>query len=278
MGKGKIHKLMVRTGILYLLLSTGIWTGGCEMIDYHPYDVRISGPTDINRRNMARIEEACREKTTLRIAVMGDSQRWYDETEDFVDDVNRRGDVDFVIHGGDTSDFGVTDEFMWQRDILEKLQMPYVVLIGNHDCLGTGEEAYRAIFGEPDFAFIAGRVKFVCLNTNAIEYDYSKPIPDITFLEEQIADRADEYDRTVVSMHVRPKCAEFNNNLATFFQQTIRQFPGLLFCTAAHEHKMFEQDVFGDGVMYYMSDCMKRRSYYLFTITPDGYEYEAIYF
>ena len=66
MGKGKIHKLMVRTGILYLLLSTGIWTGGCEMIDYHPYDVRISGPTDINRRNMARIEEACREKTTLR--------------------------------------------------------------------------------------------------------------------------------------------------------------------------------------------------------------------
>lgn len=278
MGKGKIHKLMVRTGILCLLLSTGIWSGGCEMIDYHPYDVRISGPTDINRRNMARIEEACREKTTLRIAVMGDSQRWYDETEDFVDDVNRRGDVDFVIHGGDTSDFGVTDEFMWQRDILEKLQMPYVVLIGNHDCLGTGEEAYRTIFGEPDFAFIAGRVKFVCLNTNAIEYDYSKPIPDITFLEEQIADRADEYDRTVVSMHVRPKCAEFNNNLATFFQQTIRQFPGLLFCTAAHEHKMFEQDVFGDGVMYYMSDCMKRRSYYLFTITPDGYEYEAIYF
>jgi hypothetical protein len=30
--------------------------------------------------------------------------------------------------------------------------------------------------------------------------------------------------------------------------------------------------------MYYVSDCIKNRSYYLFTITPDGYEREVIYF
>ena len=33
------------------------------------------------------------------------------------------------------SDFGVTDEFLWQRDIMNKLRVPYVALIGNHDCL-----------------------------------------------------------------------------------------------------------------------------------------------
>ena len=42
----------------------------------------------------------------------------------------------------------VTDEFLWQRDIMNKLKIPYVVLLGNHDCLGTGEETYRAIFGD----------------------------------------------------------------------------------------------------------------------------------
>ena len=36
--------------------------------------------------------------------------------------------------------------------------------------------------------------------------------------------------------------------------------------------------LFDDGIMYYMSDCMKGRSYYLFTITPEGYEREVIYF
>ncbi len=36
----------------------GLFMGGCDMIDYHPYDVRISGPTDINNRNIAKIEAA----------------------------------------------------------------------------------------------------------------------------------------------------------------------------------------------------------------------------
>ncbi len=250
----------------------------CNLIDYHPYDVRISGETDVNAHNIEEIEKNCIDKTTIRFVTMGDSQRWYDETVDFVNALNKRNDVDFVIHGGDMSDFGVTDEFLWQRDIMNKLNIPYVTLIGNHDCLGTGEEAYRAIFGNPNFSFIAGRIKFVCLNTNAIEYDYSRPIPDFEFLADQMQDRREEFDKTVVSMHIRPFCYEFNNNVAHVFQRYVNEFPGLQFCTAAHEHRLFEEDLFEDGVMYYMSDCMKNRNYYLFTITPEGYEREVVYY
>ena len=210
---------------------------GCDMIDYHPYDVHISGETDVNAHNIAQIEQNCQNKTTIRFVTMGDSQRWYDETDDFVSHLNKRDDIDFVIHGGDVSDFGVTDEFLWQRDIMNKLKIPYVVLLGNHDCLGTGEETYRAIFGDPNFSFIA-----------------------------------------VVSMHIRPFCNEFNNNVAHVFQRYIKEFPGLQFCTSAHEHHRFEKDLFEDGIMYYMSDCMKNRNYYIFTITPDGYEREVAYY
>ena len=90
----------------------------CDIIDYHPYDVLISGETDVNAHNIEKIEKNCREKTTIRFVTMGDSQRWYDETEDFVKHLNQRDDIDFVIHGGDISDFGLTDEFLWQRDIM----------------------------------------------------------------------------------------------------------------------------------------------------------------
>ena len=88
------------------------------MIDYHPYDVKISGETNINAKNIIKIENNCKGKDTIRFITMGDSQRWYDETVDFVNNVNKRNDIDFVIHGGDLSDFGVTDEFLWQRDIM----------------------------------------------------------------------------------------------------------------------------------------------------------------
>lgn len=252
--------------------------GSCSLIDYHPYDVRISGETDVNEHNIEQIEKNCKEKDTIRFVSMGDSQRWYDETVDFVNHLNQRNDIDFVIHGGDMSDFGVADEFIWQRDIMNKLNVPYVTLIGNHDCLGTGEETYHAIFGNPNFAFIAGRIKFVCLNTNAIEYDYSRPIPDFEFLANQTDERKEEFDKTVITMHIRPYCEQFNNNVARVFQRYVTGFPGLQFCTAAHEHKLFEEDLFEDGVMYYMSDCIKHRNYYIFTITPDGYEREVVYF
>lgn len=251
---------------------------GCDVIDYHPYDVKIKGETDINAKNSKKIEEKCLGKTTIRFIAMGDSQRWYDETEDFVKTVNARDDIDFVIHGGDMSDFGLPDEFMWQRDIMNKLDVPYVALIGNHDCVATGEGAYEKIFGTPNFSFIAGRVKFVCLNTNALEYDYSNPIPDFEYMEKQITDRADEFDKTIVCMHARPTAEQFNNNVAKIFQLYVKQYPDIQFCINAHDHTISAEDLFGDGIMYYGSDCMKKRCYLLFTVKPEGYDYEVVYY
>lgn len=41
---------------LFTLLSCLLLTG-CGMIDYHPYDVRISGETDVNAHNIEQIED-----------------------------------------------------------------------------------------------------------------------------------------------------------------------------------------------------------------------------
>ena len=153
--------------------------GGCDMIEYHPYDLDIDGETDVNRRNIERIETATFGKEEIRFAVISDTQRWYDETEDAVEALNQRNDLDFVLHTGDMSDFGLKLEFEKQRDILSGLKVPFVCLLGNHDCLATGLDVFRKIFGTEDFAFTAGNVRFLCLNTNALEFDYSSAVPNI---------------------------------------------------------------------------------------------------
>jgi hypothetical protein len=38
---------------------------GCDMIDYHPYDVHISGETDVNAHNIAQIEQNCQNKPAV---------------------------------------------------------------------------------------------------------------------------------------------------------------------------------------------------------------------
>ena len=259
--------------IMLLLLLVCV---GCDMFDSHPYDGQITGAKGINAKNMARIEEACTGKTTIKFVWMGDSQRYYDETEAFVKHVNARTDIDFVMHGGDLTDFGATEEFKWMRDIMNGLSVPHVAIIGNHDCLANGEEIYRTIYGDENFSFLAGNIKFVCMNTNALEFDYSKPVPDFNFLEQELNDVPEVQEKTIMAMHVRPYSEQFNNNVAWVFQDVIKRFPNLQFCLNAHDHRLTADDLFNDGIIYYGSENMEKRSYLVFTVTPDDYTYEVV--
>ena len=253
---------------------------GCDLIDYHPYDGRLDSglPKRINTAQIARIEAACQKKDTLRFLFIGDTQRAHDETEAFVRHANGRDDIDFVIHGGDMTDFGGTREFEWAREKLFKLKVPFVTLLGNHDCLGTGEQAYLEMFGSPDFSFIAARIKFVCLNTNAMEFDYSKPVPNFDYMESQVTENASDFDRTVICMHAAPYCEQFNNNVANVFNYYTQKFPNLMFCLYGHGHHTEQNDMFDNGIMYYEVGNVAKRQYYIFTITPTDYRYEIIDF
>ncbi len=79
-------------------------------------------------------------------------------------------------------------------------------------------------------------------------------------------------------MHIRPYADQFNNNVAHVFSVTSRNFPEYSSVLPPTNTIVFEENLFEDGIMYYMSDCMKNRNYYIFTITPDGYEREVVYF
>ena len=270
---------MTMNKCLPLLIMSLLLLCSCDsLFSYHPYDARFSGQTDINAANISRIEALCRGKDTLRFAFIGDTHEWYSDTKDMMAALNANDSIDFVVHGGDLTDVGTTKEFVWARDILGGLRKPYVALIGNHDFLGTGNEVYGKMYGAVDFSFIAARIKFVCLNTNATEYDYMAAVPNFDFMEEQLTADSAAFDRTIVCMHARPYSDQFNNNVVKAFEHYVSLFPGLLFCLNAHDHHLQADDLYGDGIMYYGCASVEKRNYLLFTITPTGYTYEVVYF
>ncbi|MCI1779822.1 MAG: metallophosphoesterase [Bacteroidales bacterium] len=248
----------------------------CNIFDYHPYDVKIYGDTGLTAKNTAKIEDSLKGKKTFRFAMISDTQRWYDETEDAVESINARGDIDFVIHGGDQVDFGLTKEYLWMRDILKLFDMPWVTVLGNHDCIGTGNDCYKKIYGDYNYTFTAGNVRFIFLNTNALEFDYGTAVPDFSFLKKQLNNYPAEACRTIFVIHAPPFDVEFNNNVNYVFEDYLLKFPNPMFVLYGHVHQFKAGELFDDGLMYYACTKIKDRAYYVFTINENGYDYEIV--
>ncbi|MCR4583555.1 MAG: metallophosphoesterase [Prevotella sp.] len=252
-------------------------TASCsEMFDTHPYDVDFRGESGINDKQITKIRQAFDDSDTLRIDFISDTHGWYSDIKDEVADLNRRFDIDFVIHCGDLTDTGTAKEFEWSRDILQGLRYPFVALIGNHDFLGTGDQTYSVMYGRMDFSFIVSCVKFVCLNTNATEYDYMAAVPNFDFMEKEFTKDSVRFDRTIIVMHAPPYSDQFNNNVCKAFRRYLDFFPGLMCCVYGHNHSDKVDEIYGDGLLFYGIDCAEHRNYRIMTITPDRYEMEQI--
>ena len=276
MNKKQIKSKSLKGLLLGGVLACSSFVGGCDMIEYHPYDLDIHGSTHLNETNIELIEKATQGKKEIKFIVISDTQRWYDETEKAVDFINTKNDIDFVLHTGDISDFGLKLEFVKQRDIMQRLKVPFVTIIGNHDCLGTGPDVFNIIFGEKDFSFDAGDVHFVCINTNGLEFDRSEEVPNLTFIGENLKTVKPHIKKTVAAMHAGPHSDQFYGGVVTVFHEAMKLFPGYQFGVYGHGHSTNVDEFFNDGIFYYECACAKKREILCFTINEEGYKYEVL--
>lgn len=283
--------------IFFELFSLALLTG-CDLFESHPYDGKIEGETHLTAKNLDKLKKLHLGEE-FKFAFISDTQRDYDSTDDAVADINRRSDIDFVIHGGDLTDFGLTKEFEWMRDCLLAINKPWVCIIGNHDYLGHGEHIYEEMFGDLNYAFTVGHVRFEFINTIALELDYTTPIPDFNFLEKEINYLEqtnhlypDSITQTIFVMHSRPGDEQFNNNVNLPFDRYLQLFPGMdstllkqtgknhlpSFCLNGHNHHTEMLDIFDDYIIFYGISNIAKRQYYIISIKDNDYEIETIDF
>jgi DNA repair exonuclease SbcCD nuclease subunit len=265
---------------ILFLISTIFFVACEDMFDYSTYVVDFEGKDkDVHQTNMESLLEN-NVNDTIRIAFTGDTHRFYDEFESFVkgvNNLNKTKPIDFVIHAGDIADFGLPQQYIWGNSFLLNLNCPYFVVIGNHDLVGNGYLAYSEMFGEFNFSFIYGNVKFVFINTNSREFNFNGKVPDINWLDSQLKP-ADNYTNAVIIFHVQPMDADFDPTLEEEFRSTIARYNNVLFTVHGHSHHHEVYTPYSDSIPYINVYGIEHEKFNLIKIIDDQFEIETYEF
>jgi 3',5'-cyclic-AMP phosphodiesterase len=250
-----------------ILLLLAVLLFGCDHFEYSPNQVfDRNSPVNLNAVNLERLASAPVDDT-VTIAFTGDSQRFYDNLERFVERVNEIPEVDFIFLAGDISDFGLLNEFEWVNRYLSSLSKPYLAVLGNHDVIADGEYVFTRMFGPTDYVFVYDSIRFVVHNTNGREYP-TKKVPDMDWLQSQFSDDSNATVKYVIGVsHVPPFDGDFNQELVGPYTELLRTTPGFLVSLHAHIHEHMDGYPFNDGVRYITSYAFDKRSFVLLKIS-----------
>jgi 3',5'-cyclic-AMP phosphodiesterase len=257
---------------LYCLLTIS-FICSCKGFIYHPDEVRPN-EINLNARNIERIK-AIPVSHSFKFIMIGDTQQFYDEMDDFIDHVNAQNDISFVLLNGDMVDFGMNREYNWVASRLNRLKVPYVATIGNHDMLGNGRIVFNRMFGPENFSFSYASSKFICLNTNSRENGYDATVPDMSFLQKELGDSIPA--NIFILSHVPPFNDDFDDKLEKSWVPLLENDSRVRLSMHGHEHQYRYWHPYGK-LPYLVAGAGDQRNYAMVTVSDEQFSVEEKYY
>lgn len=266
---------MKSSSLLICLILISLY--GCNGLEYSPNQVfNGDSPTNVNAANVARLQDRSKDDT-IRFVLCGDTQREYANTEDMVTAINNIGGVDMTFIAGDISDFGLLLEMDLVKKKLDKLNMPYIGVIGNHDHSAKGVDVFKRMFGPTNFSFIYQGVKFITHDTNSREVDFDGTLPDMDWLRKQLAPQ-DGVNAYVTVAHVPPQDADFDQHLSDEYINIINGTGKTLAALYAHTHRQELYYPHDEKIPYIITDAVEHRNFILLEIIDNKLSFRKIYY
>lgn len=260
--------------VICLLLA--LVSQACDEFEYSPYEIRLDeDEKGINTRNIAHIEALdISPDDTLRFVLTADLQGFYEENAAMAKHIRENQDSEFVLVGGDLTDFGLAKEFKLIHEDFKTIGVPYVAVIGNHDAVNNGKQAFTAMYGDYNTSFAVGNSKFILLNTNYIEFE--KQVPDLDWLEQELAASAG-YDNVFVLSHIPPQNYEFGEEKSDRYYRLMSQY-GVRYSLHGHNHSFDHYFPYDGQVPYIQTAAAEDREYLVFTVIGEEAGFERVNF
>jgi Icc-related predicted phosphoesterase len=248
-----------------------------KFIKYNANEIRLDEKyRNLNPKNIDNLKSKA-PKDSFRFIVISDSQRSYDELDDFVKKANSYDDISFVVLNGDITDFGLPNEYLWITERMQKLSFPFIVVIGNHDMLGNGREIYKQMFGPENFSFSYSGYRFIFSNSNSREATRNELLPDTSWLKREVSSTAVQ-EKIFVFAHLAPFSGDFDRALEPAYARMLTESGKVEYSIHGHEGVFISTQAYGPPVNYLVVNSLNKRTYLLINVNRDGIKAEQLFF
>lgn len=252
-------------GIFAILISL-LSTSCDEVIEYSPYQNIV--PAKWKEQNVSNynglLPQAKQPFEPFRVALISDSHTYYDDFTKQVEYVNSRDDFSFVIHLGDITLSSNIREFEWYSDIMNKIKVPVITLIGNHDCLGNGYDIYTEMFGKPNFYFEYRNVKFVIFDD--VIWEKQVEDPDFSWFNEALVNDG-RYQHVLPFSHIPPWDDQFSMGNELLYNHILEN-NNIELSMHGHDHSYKQSQPYGD-VNYLSVPAPNKNQLVILDIQPE---------
>lgn len=245
-----------------------------EIIEYSPYENIVEKKwKNQNVKNYNKLlPEAQKSFEPFKIGLIADTHTYYDEFEKQVRVINKRDDLDFIVHLGDLTLSANAREFDWYSDIMNQINIPVISLIGNHDCLANGYDIYTEMFGESNFFFEYKDVKFVMFDD--VVWEKQIRDPDFDWFIESIVNN-DDYQYVIPFAHIPPWDEQFSYGNEFFYNQILLG-NSIELSVHGHGHRYEYSQPYNGGVNYLSIPAPIRNELIIMNIQSDTILIEKI--
>jgi hypothetical protein len=141
------------------------------------------------------------ESKSFSFAVAGDNHSNLEVYDEIIGKVNA-SQADFFVDLGDTTRVGGASEYADTQAVLNKLKVPYHMVIGQHDIVGNGQEIWQEYYGPTYYSWDYENAHFVALDDVTDPNVFSEV--ELSWFQRDLS--SSSKNLKFVFLHVPPRC------------------------------------------------------------------------